>query len=714
MKRNLLLILMALLPTLASAYAAEIDGIFYNFSGNEAIVTYKSDRNSYSGDVVIPASVTYNDKTYSVTSIGYYAFGRCFSLTSVTIPNSVTSIGDGAFNYCQSLTSITIPNSVTSIGEYAFQNCNKFSSIIIPKSVTTIGVAAFEYCSDLTSIKVETGNRNYDSRNDCNAIIETASNTLIIGCQNTIVPNGVVSIGNNAFSGCFGLTSIAIPESVKNIGNNVFWGCSALTSITIPNSVTKIGNGAFSGCSALTSITLPNGLTSIDNDTFSDCSALTSITIPNSVINIGDGAFEGCSGLTSVTIPKSVVSISFGVFQNCTSLTDVYCYADNVPKTNSKAFINSSYASATLHVPASALDAYKTTEPWSGFGNFVTFEDEHTNIQFADATVKAICVENWDTNGDGELSRAEAAAVTNLEKKFNNTPITSFNELKYFTGLTSIGESEFTWCGTLTSITIPDRVESIGLMAFFFCQGLKSVTLGKGLATIGECVFWSCTSLTDVYCYADNVPSTDKEVFNGTPIASATLHVPSSALHAYKTTEPWSCFGTIITLDGKKQCATPTISYVNGELTFNCATEGAICQSTITDADISSYSVNKVKLSVTYHISVFATKESFADSDVATATLCWIEQQPDMEGITDDEVAVREVKAVPVLIQTEGSTITVQGVKEGTDIKVYSINGTKEGAAIAGNGHAVINTNLRSGSVAIVKIGERTIKVLMK
>ena len=103
MKRNLLLILMALLPTLASAYAAEIDGIFYNFSGNEAIVTYKSDRNSYSGDVVIPASVTYNDKTYSVTSIGYYAFGRCFSLTSVTIPNSVTSIGDGAFNYCQSL-----------------------------------------------------------------------------------------------------------------------------------------------------------------------------------------------------------------------------------------------------------------------------------------------------------------------------------------------------------------------------------------------------------------------------------------------------------------------------------------------------------------------------------------------------------------------------------------------------------------------------------
>ena len=713
MKKHLLLLVMMLLPMVASAYTAEIDGIFYIFSGNEAIVTYKSDRNSYSGDVVIPASVTYNDKTYSVTSIGYYAFGRCFSLTSVTIPNSVTSIGDGAFNYCQSLTSITIPNSVTSIGEYAFQNCNKFSSIIIPKSVTTIGEAAFEYCSDLTSIKVETGNRNYDSRNDCNAIIETASNTLIIGCQNTIVPNGVDSIGNNAFSGCFGLTSIAIPESVKNIGNNVFWGCSALTSITIPNSVTKIGNGAFSGCSALTSITLPNGLTSIDNDTFSDCSALTSITIPNSVINIGDGAFEGCSGLTSVTIPKSVVSISFGVFQNCTSLTDVYCYADNVPKTNSKAFINSSYASATLHVPASALDAYKTTEPWSGFGNFVTFEDEHTNIQFADATVKAICVENWDTNGDGELSRAEAAAVTNLEKKFNNTPITSFNELKYFTGLTSIGESEFTWCGTLTSITIPDRVESIGLMAFFFCQGLKSVTLGKGLATIGECVFWSCTSLTDVYCYADNVPSTDKEVFNGTPIASATLHVPSSALHAYKETEPWSGFGTIITLDGKKQCATPTISYANGELTFNCATEGAICHSTITDADISSYSVNKVKLSVTYHISVFATKENFADSDVATATLCWIEQQPDMEGITNDEDDVTEVKAMPVLIQANDGVLNISGAPEGAAISVYDISGRQLGSTTAINGRAKI-TMPQADKIVIVKIGVKAVKLGIK
>lgn len=431
-----------------------------------------------------------------------------------------------------------------------------------------------------------------------------------------------------------------------------------------------------------------------------------------------------------------MTSIAFGVFQNCSALTDVYCYADNVPKTNSRAFLNSSIATATLHVPASALDAYKTTEPWSDFENYVTFEDEYTNIQFADATVKAICVENWDTNGDGELSKAEAAAVTSLEKKFNNTKITSFDELQYFTGLTSIGESEFTWCRALTSITIPDRVETIGLMAFFFCEGLKSVTLGNGLTSIGECVFWSCSSLTsftipesvtsigestfrnctgltDFYCYAKNVPSTGKELFDGSPIESATLHVPSSALHAYKTTEPWSCFGTIITLDGKKQCATPTISYVNGELTFNCATEGAICQSTITDADISSYSVNKVKLSVTYHISVYATKENFADSDVATATLCWIEQQPNMEGITDDEDDVTEVKAMPVLIQANDGVLNISGVPEGAAISVYDISGRQLGSTTAINGRAKI-TMPQADKIVIVKIGEKAVKLELK
>ena len=206
-----------------------------------------------------------------VTSIPKDAFSSCHALTSVTIPNSVNSIGENAFQYCCGLTSITIPNSVTNIGVDAFAGCWSLTSIIIPNSVTNIGNNVFFGCSCLTSIKVENGNSKYDSRNNCNAIIETASNTLIAGCQNTVIPNSVTSIGSYAFGGCRNLTSITIPDSVTSIGSYAFDSCYGLTSITIPNSVTSIGNSAFQYCSGLTSITIPNSVTSIGNSTFSEC-----------------------------------------------------------------------------------------------------------------------------------------------------------------------------------------------------------------------------------------------------------------------------------------------------------------------------------------------------------------------------------------------------------------------------------------------------------
>ena len=302
--------LMSMACNMASAHhiaVANSNGktIYYNYNsdGSSVSVTYQgkysySYSNEYTGDVVIPETVTYGGKTYSVTSIGSYAFEYCSGLTSVTIPNSVTNIDDWAFDDCSGLTSVTIPNSVISIGYAAFSGCSSLASVNIGNSVTSITSCTFCDCSGLTSVNIG---------------------------------NSVTSIGEKAFDGCSGLTSVTIPNSVTSIGSEAFKYCSGLTSVTIPNSVTSIGKMAFYKCSGLTSVNIGNSVTSIDYGTFYGCSGLTSVTIPNSVTSIGSNAFYGCSRLKSVTWNAEWCKDSqYGPFDDIATQITQFIIGDNV------------------------------------------------------------------------------------------------------------------------------------------------------------------------------------------------------------------------------------------------------------------------------------------------------------------------------------------------------------------------------------------------
>ena len=273
----------------------------------------------------------------------------------------------------------------------------------------------------------------------------------------------------------------------------------------------------------------------------------------------------------------------------------------------------------------------------------------------------------------------------------------------------------------ITNLIIPNSVTSIGNYAFRGCSGLTSVTIPNSVTSIGGGAF-NGPNIPTVISLIENPftitgKTSDSRTFSQNTFNNATLYVPKGTKEKYKSTTGWKDFVFIEEGAGggdtpeTQKCEKPTISYENGKLTFTSETEGAVCQYSITDTDIKAGSGNEVQLGVTYTISVYATKAGYENSETATATLCWIDAAPKTEGITND---IANIPANALLIQSEGGSIKVQGVDEGTQVNVYSTNGTQAGSAISQSGAATINTNLQPGSIAIVKIGQKSVKVVIK
>ena len=521
MKKSFTLLLLALLPLVASSQTA-ISGIYYNLNSWSDVKTAEvtSNPDKYSGDIVIPSTVTYNDVTYSVTSINDNAFRDCSGLTSVTIPESVTYIGERAFSGCTALTSVTIGKGVTSIGINAFRDCNALSAVHI---------------SDLAAWC------NIDFWNSGSNPLVKAGHLFLNDKEitNLVIPDGVTEIKACAFQGCSAITFVTIPSSVTTIGDNAFYGCD-LTGVqvsdigawcnipfTYDGNPLSIAQHLFVNGEEVVDLVIPEGTTSIGAYAFRDCKSIKSVKIPNSVTNINYGAFSGCEALSAVhisdignwcnikfdkdskndswganplniahhlfmngeelrslVIPSNVNAISDGLFRDCSELTSVKI-EEGATTIGETAFYGCKKVK-TVEIPNSV-----TTIGNSAFRDCVGM----TTINLGDGL----------TNIGGSAFNGCSGLIEIIIPKGVNTinshifeNCTSLMKATLSEGVETIGDHAFYNCSSLVTINIPNTVTSIGQYCFCYCESLLSAVLPEGVKNVGMFTFSGCKNLTSV------------------------------------------------------------------------------------------------------------------------------------------------------------------------------------------------------------------------
>ena len=485
----------------------------------------------------------------TVKSIGKYAFASCSKLTSVTIPDGVTTIGDNAFSGCSALSAINLPKALTAINPYTFLNCRKLTSLAIPAATTSINTNAFTGCTAIESITIDEANPVYDSRDNSNAIIETDSNTLLMGCKGTTIPGTVTAIGDYAFNGCY-LSSINIPASITSIGSDAFYGCSKLKRVDITdlNAWCQItfSNGysnplyfakhLYKDNTELTEFEIPDGTTEIKDFAFYGWTGLTKVTIPSTVQTINKSAFCYCSNLSNVTIPDAVTTIGQYAFYYCSNLSSV-TFGNGTEIIGDYAFnYCSKLSSLQLGNSVNTIGNY-------AFGNCSSLQ----SVSIPDAVTTL-----------GQYAFSYCSNLSNL---------TLGNSVK------TIGNYAFYYCNNLPNLVIGDAVETIGEFAFRYCSNLSSVTFGNSVKTIGRYAFYDakmasivlpaslsnieahafgdCSQLRDVTCLA-TTPPTCAVYWTFDNYSNSTLRVPEASIGAYQSAYCWQNFNTIVAVSGTK------------------------------------------------------------------------------------------------------------------------------------------------------------------
>ena len=499
---------------------------------------------------VCAGAETYGDFEYDVLDDGTVEITKYIgSAEKVDVPKkidggSVVYIGSRAFKDCTSFKSITIPNSVTSIGESAFINCTNLTSITIPDSVTKIGMTAFLGCSNLTGVTL---------------------------------PNGLTEINYGIFEYCTSLAKITIPNSVKEIGYAAFGDCSSLTDIVIPNSVENINERAFENCSNITSITMPNSVTSIGDMTFKGCSSLTDIVIPNSVTEIGLHAFDDCESLTSITIPNSVTSIGSYAFINCTALTAINVASQNKNYTSENGVLFNKDKTELICYPGGKTDNhYEIPNSVTSIGSSAFYGcSKLTSIFISDSVSGKIEFRSCSnlTTIDVATNNAVFSSENGVLFDKNKTALICYpsgkteNNYSIPDSVTSIGNSAFSGCTSLTSVTIPNSVTDIGSSAFDDCTSLKTVTIPNGVTYIDYCTFSGCASLTSI-TIPDSVTRIGGSAFREC-ISLTNITIPNSVTYIYD--DAFSDCTSLISIT-----IPDSVTYIGGETFRDCTSLTAI------------------------------------------------------------------------------------------------------------------------------------------